>query len=79
MCYEIISYLTQRARNHKKIYIYIHTPTQMLHNASSICKVFKDAALCHLFCQFKTGAVFYVMVFSCARMCGGVINLLPFA
>lgn len=47
MCYEIISYLTQRARNHKKKYI--HTPTQTLRNASSISKVFKDAVLCLFF------------------------------
>lgn len=57
MCYEIISYLTQRARNHKKKKKKtIHTPTLTLRKASSISKVFKDAVLYLLFWQFQTGA-----------------------
>lgn len=47
---------------------YIHTPTQTLHNGSSISKVFKDAVLRLLFWQFKTGAFIHDGVFMCAHV-----------
>lgn len=52
MCYEMISYLTQRARNHKKTF---RTPTQMLCNYSSISEVFQTWLLLLSFWQLETG------------------------
>lgn len=45
MCYEMISYLTQRTRHHKK-----NPPTLLLCNSSSVSEVFKNDFFC-FFCQ----------------------------